>query len=80
MLKSQSKNQNPRSTGKITGEAVKNGMVGKGIDANRIDTIRFGKTQPVGVVSCPATLGRTKLTECLEPHRRAVVLIKGPTK
>lgn len=61
-------------------EAVKNYMVGKGVDANKIDTIGFGKTQPVSGVSCPDSLGRAKLIACLEPHRRVVVEIKGAAR
>lgn len=60
--------------------AVKGYLVSKGVDANRIDTIGYGKTQPVSGVSCPDSLGRAKLIECLEPHRRVVVEIKGPAR
>lgn len=61
-------------------EAVKNYLVGKGMDASKIDTIGYGKTLPVTGVSCPDSLGRSKLIECLEPHRRVVVEIKGGAK
>lgn len=57
--------------------AVKNYLVEKGVSADLIDVIGFGKTQPVPGVSCPDSLGRTKLIECLAPHRRVVVRIQA---
>jgi OOP family OmpA-OmpF porin len=58
-------------------KAVKDYLVQKGISADKIDVIGYGKTQPVPGVSCADSLGRKKLIECLEPHRRVVVEIKG---
>ncbi|MBR0566326.1 OmpA family protein, partial [Azoarcus sp. L1K30] len=60
-------------------EVVKNYLVSKGVNANVIETIGYGKTLPVAGISCPDSLGRTKLIACLEPHRRVVVEIKGGT-
>lgn len=57
--------------------AVKNHLVEKGVNADLIDVIGFGKTQPVPGISCPDSLGRTKLIECLAPHRRVVVRIQA---
>lgn len=58
-------------------EAVKNYLISKGISADVIETYGFGKTQPVPGVSCSDSLGRAKLIECLEPHRRVVIEVKG---
>ena len=60
--------------------AVKNYLIEKGIKADLIDVVGYGKTQPVPGVSCPDRLGRAKLIECLEPHRRVVVEIKGAAR
>lgn len=60
-------------------EAVKNHLVSKGVNANVIETIGYGKTLPVAGVSCPDSLGRAKLVTCLEPHRRVLIEIKGGT-
>lgn len=57
--------------------AVKSHLVEKGVSADLIDVIGYGKTQPVPGVSCPDSLGRTKLIECLAPHRRVVVRIQA---
>lgn len=61
-------------------EAVKSYLVSKGIDANQIETFGYGKTQPVPGVSCPDSLSRKALIECLAPNRRVVVEIKGAAK
>lgn len=59
-------------------EAVKAYLVGQGVPANNIDTNGFGKTQPAtGVAKCEDSLGRKKLIECLQPHRRVEVELKG---
>lgn len=57
--------------------AVKAYLVERGISADLIDTIGYGKTSPVPGVSCPDTLRRAELIECLEPHRRVQVTIRA---
>lgn len=62
-------------------EVVKAYLVGKGVPANNVDTFGFGKTQPAqGVPKCDDSLPRAKLIECLQPHRRVEVELKGETK
>jgi OOP family OmpA-OmpF porin len=64
-------------------EVAKAYLVGKGVPANSIETNGFGKTQPAtgaGVQKCEDSLGRKKLIECLQPHRRVVVELKGEAK
>ncbi|BAL25846.1 OmpA family protein [Azoarcus sp. KH32C] len=58
-------------------KAVKDYLVTKGVPADKIDVIGYGKTQPVPGVKCDDKLGRKKLIECLEPHRRVEVEIKA---
>jgi OOP family OmpA-OmpF porin len=62
-------------------EVAKAYLVGQGVPANSVDTIGFGKTQPAqGVAKCEDSLGRKKLIECLQPHRRVEVELKGEAK
>lgn len=64
-------------------ETAKAYLVGQGLPANAIETNGFGKTQPAtgaGVAKCEDALGRKKLIECLQPHRRVVVELKGEAK
>ena len=62
-------------------EVVKAYLVGKGVPANNVDTFGFGKTQPAqGVAKCEDSLPRAKLIECLQPHRRVEVELKGEAK
>jgi len=62
-------------------EVVKAYLVGKGVPANNVETNGFGKTQPAqGVAKCEDTLARPKLIECLQPHRRVEVELKGEAK
>jgi OOP family OmpA-OmpF porin len=59
-------------------EAVRNYLVSRGFDRSSIDTIGFGKTNPVK--SCPGQLTsktRAALIECLAPNRRVVVSVRG---
>jgi OmpA-OmpF porin, OOP family len=59
-------------------EAVKAYLVGKGVPANNIETNGYGKTQPAqGVAKCDDALPRKKLIDCLQPHRRVEVELKG---
>jgi len=58
-------------------KAVRDYLVQKGVSSDKIDVVGYGKTQPVPGVSCADSLGRKKLIECLEPHRRVEVEIKG---
>lgn len=61
-------------------EAVKAYLVSKGVDANKIETFGYGKTQPVPEVKCDDKLKRKQLIECLAPNRRVVVEVKGDAK
>jgi OOP family OmpA-OmpF porin len=59
-------------------EAVRNYLVSKGFDRSSIDTLGFGKTNPVK--SCPGQLTpktRAALIECLAPNRRVVLTVRG---
>ncbi len=56
-------------------DAVRAYLVSKGFDANRIETLGSGKTNPVK--SCPDQKDRKSLIECLSPNRRVVVEVKG---
>ncbi|QID17383.1 OmpA family protein [Nitrogeniibacter mangrovi] len=57
--------------------AVKEYLVGKGIEANRIYTEGKGETQPVTTDNCKNSLGRKKLIECLQPDRRVEIEVIG---
>lgn len=59
-------------------EAVRAYLVSRGFDASRIETLGFGKTNPVK--SCPDQKQRKALIECLAPNRRAVVEVKGTAR
>lgn len=56
-------------------EAVRAYLVSKGFDPREIETIGFGKTNPVK--SCPGNMARKALIECLSPNRRVVVQVIG---
>ena len=56
-------------------DAVKAYLASKGVDAAKIETYGFGKTQPVK--SCPDNRNRKALIECLAPNRRVEVEIQG---
>ena len=56
-------------------ETVRAYLVSKGFDASRMDTIGFGKTNPVK--SCPGNMPRKELIACLAPNRRVAVEVKG---
>ena len=55
--------------------AVRAYIVSKGVDAGKVQTAGFGKTQPVK--SCPDQKDRKQLIECLTPNRRVVVEVQG---
>jgi len=57
-------------------ESVKAYLVGKGTDADKIETLGMGKTVPAKF--CPDINRRAELIACLAPNRRAIVAIKGP--
>ncbi|MCX7171764.1 MAG: OmpA family protein, partial [Proteobacteria bacterium] len=62
-------------------DAVKSYLASKGVDANVTDTMGAGKTQPAqGVPKCADNLARKKMIECLAPHRRVVIEVKGTAK
>jgi OOP family OmpA-OmpF porin len=59
-------------------EAVRAYLVSRGFTASSMETIGFGKTNPVK--SCPGQLSpktRKALIDCLAPNRRVVVEVKG---
>jgi OOP family OmpA-OmpF porin len=56
---------------------VKNYLVSKGMDGSKIEVFGYGKTYPIPTVSCPDSLGRAKLIECLQPNRRTEVELQG---
>lgn len=56
-------------------EAVKAYLVSKGVDASKIETYGFGKTQPVK--ACPDQKNRKALIACLAPNRRVEVEVQG---
>lgn len=57
--------------------AVKNYLVTKGIEANRIYTEGKGERQPVTGNNCANNLRRSALIECLQPDRRVEVEVIG---
>jgi OOP family OmpA-OmpF porin len=59
-------------------DAVRAYLVSRGFSASNIDTIGFGKTNPVK--SCPGQLTpktRKSRIECLAPNRRVAVSLRG---
>lgn len=56
-------------------DAVRAYLVSKGFDASNMETIGFGKTNPVK--ACPGNMARKELIECLAPNRRVAVEVKG---
>jgi outer membrane protein OmpA-like peptidoglycan-associated protein len=56
-------------------EAVRDYLLEKGVDAERIEIFGYGQTLPVK--SCPEEKGVT-LIDCLAPNRRVVVEIQAP--
>ena len=57
--------------------AVKEYLVAKGIEANRVYTEGKGKTQPVTGDKCKGNVKTKALIECLQPDRRADIEIIG---
>lgn len=55
--------------------AVTKYLVSKGMDASKIETFGFGKTQPQA--SCPDQKDLKALILCLEPNRRVEVEVTG---
>ncbi len=62
-------------------EAVKAYLVSKGVNANLIKTVGYGKADPVVNCPNPTKKGQIKnfreLVQCLAPNRRAVVEVVG---
>jgi OmpA-OmpF porin, OOP family len=56
-------------------DAVRAYLVSKGIGADKVETLGFGKTLPVK--ACPDQKERKGLIECLAPNRRVVVEVQG---
>ena len=56
-------------------DAVRAYLVSKGVGADKVETLGFGKTLPVK--SCPDQKERKGLIECLSPNRRVVVEVQG---
>jgi OOP family OmpA-OmpF porin len=57
--------------------AVKEYLVGKGVEANRVYTEGKGRTQPVTGDKCKGTAKTKALIECLQPDRRVEIEIIG---
>lgn len=57
--------------------AVKNYLVSKGIEANRVYTEGKGETQPVTGDSCKGTKRSKALIQCLQPDRRVDIEVIG---
>ncbi|MCC6608996.1 MAG: OmpA family protein [Burkholderiales bacterium] len=57
---------------------VRDYLVSKGVDRNKVETFGYGKTTPIK--SCPDTKDFKALIACLAPNRRAEVQVKGPGK
>jgi len=60
--------------------AVKEYLVGKGIEANRVYTEGKGKHQPVTGDKCKGNAKTKALIECLQPDRRVEIELIGTTK
>jgi OOP family OmpA-OmpF porin len=56
-------------------DAVRAYLVSKGVAADKVETLGFGKTLPVK--ACPDQKERKGLIECLSPNRRVVVEVQG---
>ena len=56
-------------------DAVRAYLVSKGVAADKVETLGFGKTLPVK--ACPDQKERKGLIECLAPNRRVVVEVQG---
>jgi outer membrane protein OmpA-like peptidoglycan-associated protein len=56
-------------------EAVRDYLVSKGVDPEKIEVFGYGQTLPVK--SCPGETERGALIECLAPNRRIVVEIQA---
>ena len=56
-------------------EAVRAYLVSRGVAADKVETLGFGKTLPVK--ACPDQKERKGLIECLSPNRRVVVEVQG---
>jgi OOP family OmpA-OmpF porin len=56
-------------------EAVRAYLVSRGVAADKVETLGFGKTLPVK--ACPDQKERKGLIECLAPNRRVVVEVQG---
>ena len=59
--------------------AVRDYLAANGVPKDKIETLGMGKTQPVPGVVCnqPYPKQRKALIECLAPHRRVEVEVKG---
>ena len=56
-------------------EAVRAYLVSRGVAADKVETLGFGKTLPVK--ACPDQKERKGLIECLAPNRGVVVVVQG---
>jgi OmpA-OmpF porin, OOP family len=56
-------------------DAVRAYLVSRGVAADKVETLGFGKTLPVK--ACPDQKERKGLIECLSPNRRVVVEVQG---
>ena len=55
---------------------VRDYLASQGVPKDKIETLGMGKTQPVPGVKCEQR-NRKELIECLQPHRRVEVEVKG---
>ena len=58
-------------------ESVKDYLVSRGVDSNRIYTEGKGETQPVTGADCDNVTGRSALIDCLQPDRRVEIEVIG---
>jgi outer membrane protein OmpA-like peptidoglycan-associated protein len=58
-------------------EAVRDYLVAKGVDPEKIEVFGFGQTMPIRSCAEASRLKRSDLIECLAPNRRVVMEIKG---
>lgn len=56
-------------------ESIKQYLIGKGIQADKIHASGAGSSQPV--VQCSAKLAKAKQIACLQPNRRVEIILRG---
>lgn len=58
-------------------ESVANYMVAKGIEADKVTAVGYGKANPVTGNTCDSVKGRSALVACLAPDRRVELQVEG---